>query len=116
MIALTIAVALLSQVPQIECVTAYGDTRCPRTPWGKCVAYAGKIFCGDPAPQAFTPYQDPPQVECVCQRDIEPVSCLAAYGTAACGYDCKAAYGNVACASSPWGRCVAANGKITCSD
>lgn len=105
MILAVLALAVLSQDSQGECVSAYGQTRCPRTPWGKCVAAYGEIFCGDPSPHIFRFLESPP-----------PITCVTGSGTGACGYDCKNAYGQVKCAKTPWGRCEASYGALTCSD
>ncbi len=85
------------------CLTSNGRAACAQTPWGRCVATNGKIFCNDPAPQVLR-RGPPPQMDCVTTN-----------GIGACGYDCKTTNGKAACSGSPWGRCVAANGQITCS-
>lgn len=101
----TLTLFALSQHPQVDCVSAQGQTRCSRTPWGKCIATNGRVFCGDPSYEALN-----------VGLDVPRVSCLAANGTAACGYDCKSANGEVACAKTPWGRCLARQGHVTCAD
>jgi hypothetical protein len=87
------------------CLTSNGRAKCARTPWGRCVATDGKIFCGDPAPEALGRGAAPAQVECVTTN-----------GTGACGYDCVTTNGTAACARVPWGRCVATNGRAFCSE
>lgn len=93
---------VLAQSPQVECLSAYGMTRCARTPQGRCLAAYGQVVCGDPSPAAWR--QGAPQL----------VECLAAYSSIACGYNCLAAYGQVKCADLPEARCVAAYGEVTC--
>lgn len=77
-------------VPQQECKSAYGVTRCG---YG-CTAAYGLVRCAShPA-----------------------ASCKAAYGTIECGFGCVAAYGRVQCAQHPGGVCHAAYGAVTCSE
>lgn len=96
---------LLAQMPQVQCLTSNGQTACPVTPWGRCVATNGKIFCADPSYETVLALQDPPPVECVTTN-----------GTGACGYGCKTTNGKAACAQTPWGDCVTTNGQIFCGD
>lgn len=86
------------------CQRANGHAACAQTPWGRCVATNGELFCSDPPPWVVRRGAPP------------PMQCVTTNGTGACGYDCKTANGRAACAHSPWGRCVTANGNITCSD
>jgi hypothetical protein len=108
-----------------DCKSAYGEVKCAATPDGQCEASFGDIVCWDPPPPSvfvpmgagyptysqFSPYgtyyAPQPQVQ---------GNCTAAYGMIACGYDCTAAFGQLKCASTPWGRCEAAFGTVTCSD
>lgn len=97
--------ATLAQSPQVQCLSSNGETRCTRTPWGRCVATNGQVFCGDPSPATLRLLEEPP-----------PVQCVTINGTAACGYGCETINGQAACAATPWGRCVATNGKLFCAD
>lgn len=101
----TLVFVALSQQPQVDCVTGYGETRCSQTPFGKCVKVGAQVVCGDPSWAALQSGLQLPRV-----------SCITSYGNAACGYDCKASYGQVGCAGTPWGRCVATSDGVTCSD
>ena len=82
------------------CVAAAGDVRCAAHPDGRCVAAYGRVTCSDGGGGPRAPRSH----------------CQSAYGKTACGYSCVAAYGDVRCASRPDGRCIAAQGKITCSE
>ena len=82
-----------------DCVVAYGDVACARTPFGACIAAYGIVYCWDPSYFAG--------------RKAE---CLAAYGDVACGYDCTSGYGEVKCSSNPYGTCTAAYGHVVCSE
>lgn len=87
-----------------DCKTASGTAACAQTPWGRCVTVSGRVVCGDPSRRALA------------SGEVAQVMCLTASGNAACGYDCKSASGNVACSSLPWGRCITASGRVTCSE
>jgi len=100
-----LAALILTQLPQVQCVTTNGKTACPQTPWGRCVATSGRLFCGDPSYETMQVLQDPPPVECVTTS-----------GTGACGYGCKTTSGKAACAQTPWGDCVTTSGRIYCAD
>ena len=77
---------ILTQLPQVQCLTTNGQTACAQTPWGRCVATNGKLFCGDPSYETMEVLRDPP-----------PVQCVTTNGTGACGYACKTANGKAAC-------------------
>ena len=87
-----------------DCKTTNGQAACAQTPWGRCLATNGNIFCGDPSSQLLRLGQ------------AAQVECRATNGRAACGYNCEATNGTVACASVPWGRCLATNGRVFCSN
>jgi hypothetical protein len=88
-----------------DCVKANGAVACARTPWGRCMATNGRIFCNDPEPWIG-----------LADTEVPAMECLATNGTAACGYDCKKTNGTVACARTPWGRCTTTNGRVFCGD
>lgn len=86
-----------------DCVAAFGQVKCAKTPAGTCKAAFGDIVCADPADGGRWPGQ--PKVECV-----------TAFGQTACGYGCVTAFGQVQCAKRPGGVCQAAYGEIVCSE
>ncbi len=87
-----------------HCLSANGQVACASTPWGRCVTTNGRVFCGDPAPGALL------------AGFREPVECVTANGTGACGYHCATAGGEASCAATPLGRCVTAAGRVFCGD
>lgn len=104
LLATTLAV-LMSQAPRVDCLSSLGQTKCSKTPWGRCIAAYGQLVCADPAPEVVSQRRALPRLECVAQ-----------YGVIRCGYGCVASYGQVKCAATPEGRCLAAYGQITCSE
>jgi hypothetical protein len=114
---IVLALVVLTQWPQQQCVTTNGTAACgydckttngraacARTPLGACITTNGQIFCNDP-PNAV-----------LRAGAGQQMSCVTTNGNGACGYDCKTTNGNAACAQTPWGRCITTNGRIFCND
>lgn len=81
------------------CVANYGRVKCAQTPAGVCKAEYGQITCWDP--QVWVP-------------GAPAAQCVSNYGKTVCGFGCVADYGQVQCAQTPWGRCEARGGRVTC--
>lgn len=89
-----------------NCVSAYSQIRCAQTPFGACMGAYNQVVCNDPSPAVLR----------VTNYSPLRMQCRAANNRIACGYDCRDGYGEVACAATPWGRCVAERGHVTCFD
>ena len=89
-----------------DCVAAYGEIKCARTPLGVCKSSYGQIRCWDPQPSVVAAYG----------HRAQPAQCIANYGEIACGWSCVANYGQLKCAQTPAGVCVANAGQLHCED
>ncbi len=52
----------------------------------------------------------------ICSDSFADESCITTGSDKVCGYDCKIAGGSAACASTPYGACVVAGGRVQCWD
>lgn len=88
------------------CERNFGQTRCTRTPFGRCTSQFGQVVCWDP----------PPGLIALLGDDVPRPQCIANFGKVACGYHCEAQFGDVKCAQTPYGMCGSQFGKVECFD
>src|SRR6478609_11627788 len=89
-----------------HCVSGEGEVRCAQTPDGVCSTASGIIACWDP----------PSILRRIFGDRLPRATCVTNYGQTACGYGCESNSDRVSCAQTPFGKCVASDGKVACWD
>ena len=88
-----------------HCKASEGQSRCAQSPEGVCTIGSGMVICWDP----------PPLLRKIVE-DVPAPTCVTSGGQTACGYGCISNYDRVQCAQTPFGACLANEGKLVCWD
>jgi hypothetical protein len=89
-----------------HCVNGDGQVRCSQTPQGVCSVSSGIVACWDP----------PSVLRRVFGERVPAATCVTNYGQTACGYSCETNSDRALCAQTPFGECLASDGRVVCWD